>query len=425
MEFERERRIVVPDKVSMSFEGDYRAEELSRGTVRIHADRFVRTPAVGNLLVLRHSARDHSGIFICDSKDVLLENINLYHCPGLGVLAQYSENLSYRNVRCVPNEKKGRILAGHDDGFQVANCRGNVKIDNCEFHGLMDDPINIYGTYIRIEERVDDYTLRCVSVPDMLGPRWARAGETVRFIDGETMRSSPLTGVVKSFRNTDELHAEIVFREAVPKEATAGNALENLDWRCDSVTISNSNFKSSRARGLLITSPGKVVISGNTFESSGSAILMECDINYWYLSSGVEDVLITKNVFKSPCMTSMYQYTEGVISIYPQMPKKDAKIPPYNKNIVITDNEFHLFDYPILYALSVDGIEFSNNKLVRSYDFEPFHHRKHGLTFEYCRRITVKGNTVEGEVLGNTVELIQTPRKEYKSDNMFFKIFNK
>jgi hypothetical protein len=102
-------------------------------------------------------------------------------------------------------------------------------------------------------------------------------------------------------------------------------------------------------------------------------------------------------------MTSMYQYTKAVISICPQLPKKDAKLPPYNKNIVITDNEFHLFDYPILYALSVDGIEFSSNRLIRSHDFEPFHPRKDGLTFEYCRNVTVKGNTVEGEVLGNTI----------------------
>jgi hypothetical protein len=141
---------------------------------------------------------------------------------------------------------------------------------------------------------------------------------------------------------------------------------------------------------------------------------MECDLNYWYLSAPVNDVLITKNIFKSPCMTSMYQYTEAVISIYPQMSRRDAKLPPYNKNIVITDNEFHLFDYPILYALSVDGIEFSNNRLVRSYDFEPFHARKDGLTFEYCRNISIKGNTVEGDVLGKTVKLVETPRRECK-----------
>jgi hypothetical protein len=426
MEYDSDSRAVVPrtgDQACMVAEGGYRTEELSKGTVRIHA-RYKRTPAVGNLLVLRHSVRDHSGIFVCDSKDVRLENLNLYHYPGLGVLAQYSENLTYINVRCVPNEKKGRILAGHDDGFQVANCRGKVTVDNCEFHGLMDDPINVYGDYLCIKEKVDSRTLLCNFMHHQsLNYVWAHAGETVKFIDGETMQASPVEGIVESFRIIDKTHSEIIFREALPKEAVAGNAVENLHWRCSHISITNSRFKSCRARGLLLTSPAKTVISGNTFESSGSAILMECDLNDWYISSEVEDVLITKNIFRSPCMTSMYQYTEGIISIFPQLRKKDAKLPPFNKNIVITDNEFHLFDYPILYALSVDGIEFSNNRLVRSYDFEPFHHRKDGLTFEYCRNITVKGNTVEGEVLGNTVRLVETPKKEYRTDkNSFFKI---
>ena len=426
MEYERERRIVVPRATEGFLEkGNYRAEELSKGTVRIHA-QYKRTPAVGNLLVLRHSVRDHSGIFIIDSKDVRLENLNLYHYPGLGVLAQYSENLTYRNVRCVPNEKKGRILAGHDDGFQVANCRGRVTVDNCEFHGLGDDPMIVYGDYLRIKEKVDNRTLLCNFMHhESLNYVWARAGEAVKFIDGENMQASPVESIVESFRIIDKTHAEIVFREALPKEAVAGNAVENLHWRCSQISITNSRFKSCRARGLLLTSPAKTVISGNIFESSGSAILMECDLNDWYISSEVEDVLITKNIFRSPCMTSMYQYTEGVISIFPQLKKKDAKLPPFNKNIVITDNEFHLFDYPILYALSVDGVEFSDNRLVRSHDFEPFHHRKHGLTFEYCRRVVVKGNTAEGDVLGNTVSLTGTPRREYRSDNAFFKIIDK
>jgi nitrous oxidase accessory protein NosD len=118
----------------------------------------------------------------------------------------------------------------------------------------------------------------------------------------------------------------------------------------------------------------------------------------------------------------MYQFCEGVISIFPIIPQKNAAT-PFHRNIRIVDNSFELYDYPILYALSVDGLEFSNNRLVRSRDFEPFHHRKHGLTFEYCKNITVKENTVEGEVLGSAVYLVQTPRKEYKTDKKsFFKI---
>jgi hypothetical protein len=422
MEFERERRIVVPDgHSSMRVEGGYRAEERSKGTVRIRA-AYGRTPLVGNLLVLRHSVRDHSGIFIVDSRDVCVEHVDLYHYPGLGILAQYSENLTYRNVRCVPNEKKGRILAGHDDGFQVSNCRGAVTVDRCRFHALMDDPVNIYGVYVRAEAKKDAYTLRCrIVLGEMHGLHWARPGDTVGFIDSRTMRQTAV-GVVESFRRIDPEYFELSFREALPGQVVEGNVLENLTWRCGNVSITRSHFGSARARGLLVSSPGKIVIAGNTFESSGSAILISCDLNYWYLSGPVNDVLITKNLFKSPCLTSLYQSTEAVINIDPQIPLQDAKTPPYNRNIVVTDNEFHLFDYPILYALSVDGIEFSNNRLIRSYDFEPFHPRKHGLTFESCRKVTVKGNTARGDVLGNTVQLIHTPKKEYKTDHSFFKI---
>ncbi|MDR2026680.1 MAG: right-handed parallel beta-helix repeat-containing protein [Prevotellaceae bacterium] len=416
MEFDRNKRIVVPrtgDRGCMNAAGEMRAEELSKGVVRIHAG-YKRTPAAGNLLVLRHSERDHAGIFITGSKNVALENLNVYHCAGLGILAQYSENLAFTNVNNIPNEKKGRILAGHDDGFQISNCRGDVSMKNCIFHALMDDPVNVHGTSVRIVERLNDRTLRCKFMHGQSsGMIWARTGESVGFIDNKNMQTVAF-GTVSSYRQTAKDVFEISFTQPVPGQITEGYALENLTWTCN-FSVTGSQFRSCRARGLLVSTPGKVTVTGNVFESSGSAILIAGDANGWFESGAVKDVTITRNTFKSPCMTSMYQFCEGVISIFPIIPQKD-RATPFHRNIRIVDNSFELFDYPILYALSVDGIEFSNNRLVRSHDFEPFHHRKHGLTFEYCKRITVKGNTVEGEVPGNTVQLVQTPQKEYKTD---------
>jgi hypothetical protein len=423
MEFDRDKRIVVPqtgDHGCIRADGDLRVEELSKGTVRVHGN-YKRTPTVGNLLVLRHSKRDHAGIFIVDSRNIVLENIDVYHCAGLGILAQYSENLSFTNVNNIPNEKKGRILAGHDDGLQISNCKGDVTVNNCVFHALMDDPINVHGTSVRIIERVNDYTLRCRFMHEQSsGMTWARAGESIGFIDNRNMQTIA-SGTVKSYRRETKDDFEIIFTQPVPKEVMTEYALENLTWTCN-FSISGSHFKSCRARGLLVSTPGKVVISDNVFESSGSAILIPGDANGWFESGAVKDVTIKHNTFKSPCMTSMYQFCEGVISVFPIIPQKNAAT-PFHRNIVITGNTFELYDFPVLYALSVDGIEFSKNKLVRSKDFEPFHHRKHGLTFEYCRNITVKENIVEGEVLGNTIKLVQTPIKECKIDKKsFFKI---
>ncbi|GHV32029.1 alpha-1,3-galactosidase B [Bacteroidia bacterium] len=427
MEFEKNSRIVTPqtgDRASLRAKnGHYRAEELATGKVRIHSE-FTRIPAVGNFLVLRHSHRDHAGTFVIDSKNVQFENFNMYHNCGLGILLQFSENLTFTNVNSIPNEKKGRVFAGHDDGLHFSNCKGDIVIKKCTFQGLMDDPINVHGTSVRVIEKVDDFTLRCkLTRNDNRGLLWARPGESVGFIENTSLHTFA-TGTVKSFRDIDTRLFDLSFQEAIPQGVIAGNALENLTWN-PNVLITDSYFKSCRARGILVSTPGKVVIENNIFESSGSAILIAGDANQWYETGAVKDVLITKNIFRAPCMTSMYQFCEGVISIMPEIPQKTAKTPAFHHNIVITDNEFHLYDYPILYAFSAENIEFSKNKLIRSRDYEPFHQRKDGLTFEFCKKISVKGNTVEGDVLGNTIKLINTSNKECNlGKDSFFRKYN-
>jgi len=416
MEFERETRRVAyrtGDQGSIRYSGKYRAEELDKGLVRLNA-AFQRQPAQGNLLVLRHSLRDHAGIFITDSEDVLAEDIEMYHCCGLGILSQYSGNLCFRRVNCVPNPKKNRILAGHDDGFQYSNCRGLVEVDDCTFHALMDDPINVHGTSVRVIERIGDNTLRCKFMHSQsTGMEWARAGETVGFIRAETMETIAC-GKVKSFTRISAELFDVAFEEPPPTAITVKDALENLDWTPE-VHIHDSRFLSCRARGLLLSSPAKTVVENNVFESSGSAILIAGDANQWFESGAVNDVLIRGNVFRSPCLTSIYQFCEAVISICPEIPKPVNTV-YFHRNIRIVGNEFQMFDYPALYAFSVDGLTFSDNRLVRSYDFEPFHSRKDGLTFKNCRQITISGNREEGGILGTSIKLIDTPAKECRND---------
>lgn len=282
MEFDSKTRLVVPqtgDKGCLGAEyWNYNAQELKYGLVRLNYP-FKRKPAKGNYLVLRHSARDHAGTFIIDSKDVTIENMNMYHNAGLGILSQYSENLTFRRVNSVPNPKKNRIFSGHDDGLHYSNCRGLITVDSCRFLALMDDPINIHGTSIRIMEKKNDKVLVCKFMHNQSkGFVWARKGEKVGFIENAAMNTIG-TGIVESFHALSPELFEITFKNSLPSSLIKGNALENLTWTPD-VIIKNSFFGSNRARGILISTPGKVVIENNLFESSGSAILIAGDANY-------------------------------------------------------------------------------------------------------------------------------------------------
>jgi hypothetical protein len=199
----------------------------------------------------------------------------------------------------------------------------------------------------------------------------------------------------------------------VPAGFEVGDALENLTW-CPDVLVTNSLFKSCRARGLLVSTPGKVVIENNIFESSGSAILICGDANAWFESGAVTDVLIRKNVFTEFCNTSSYQFCEGIISVYPEIPQLNENSPRYHRNIRIENNEFHPFDFPVLYAKAVDGISFENNKLNKSTRFEPYHRRKYTFSFEACRNISIQNNSFSDDILGKNIHLKWTPEQELK-----------
>ena len=416
MEFERNTRIVAPQTGDNGATGGgwskYTAEEISDGVVRIRKS-MTRKPKIGNFLVLRHSARDHSGMFIYKSKNINIENVSVFHTAGLGILSQHSEDLFFVNVNMIPNYSKGRYLSGHDDGFHFSNCKGKILVDNCEFAALMDDPINVHGTSVSIKKILSPTRLLCRFMHNQsVGLDWGEKNDKIGFINNETMETIAI-GTLVSLKPLSAEEFEAEFENRVPESIKEGSALENLTWTPD-VLIQNSRFKSCRARGILISTPGNVIIRNNIFESSGSAILIAGDANNWFESGAVKDVLIEKNKFLDPCMTSNYQFSEAIISIYPEIPKPDQKR-PFHKNIRIERNEFFPYDYPVLYAKSVDGLTFRENTLTRSTRFNPFHHRKFTFSFEECRGVLIEGNKYTGDILGRNISFKNMAVSEIKA----------
>jgi hypothetical protein len=425
MEFTSDTHMVAPNTGDRIGWRNYHAEEVSPGIVRL-SDPSVAAfyPKEVNWLVLRHNERDHAGIFLYHSQRINLEQIDVYHSCGLGILSQYSQDLSFNKVRVVPNASKNRILSGHDDGFHFMGCGGFIRIEECEWAGLMDDPVNIHGTCVRIVEILSPTRIKCKFMHEQSqGMEWGRINEKVGFIENQSMRTLG-TGTMTSFEPLNKSEFIVEFQAPVPNSLTVGAALENLSCTAD-VEIRNSFFGSCRARGLLVSTPGKVIIENNIFESSGSAILIAGDANQWYESGAVKDVLIRNNTFRYPCMSSVYQFCEAVISIFPEIPKPDIRY-PFHSNIRIENNKFYLFDYPILYAKSVDGLSFVNNTLIRDTTYQPFHYRKDGITLDACRKVIISGNRAEGEVLGKTIRLRDMKPGDLKlRKESFFQLRNK
>jgi hypothetical protein len=418
MEFDRKGRYIVPQTGDNGCLGndwkEYLAEATMPGVIRLHHN-FSRKPTVGNFLVLRHAERTHSGVFIFESKNIKIEKLTLYHAAGLGILAQFSENLTFNAYRAIPNRSKNHYFGGGDDGLQISNCRGQVTVTNCEFAGLMDDPINVHGTSVQVQEIISDRELKCKFMhPQSVGLNWGHKGDKISFIENTKMNSMGAATVVE-FKPIDKDYFILTFAAAIPQELEIGDALENLTWS-PNFTVKNTHFKNCRARGLLVSTPGKVVIENNIFESSGSAILIAGDANGWFESGAVNDVLIKNNTFTELCNTSSYQFCEAIISIFPIIPQLDTDTPAFHKNIRIEGNQFNPFDYSVLFARSVEGISFINNTVTRSHTFKPYHNRLYTFTFEYCKNIKLSGNLFSDDLLGKNILLKKTPEQELSTD---------
>ena len=413
LEIDRKERYIVPQTGDLPCLGEgwnaYTAEATMPGIVRLHFN-FKRKPQIGNFLIMQHASPTHAGVFISESNKITIKNLRLYHAAGSGILAQYSKNIEFDGYQAIPNRTRMRYFGGGFDGLQIVNCQGNVLVNNCTFEGLINQPVTVHSISVRVDEVMSANQIKC-SYLDKQNEiqNWAHSGDRINFIDANS------TNTIKTITDIDEQHFSLLFEQPVPTNLQAATIIENLSWIPD-LTIKNSNFKNSRASGLVVATAGKVEIENNTFESSGSAIRIAGDANTSQKTGGATDISISGNIFTSLCNTSAYHYNEAIISIYPIIPDLNDDTPVFHRNISIQNNLFNSFDYPLLYALSVNELSFTGNTVTRSYDFEPFNNRLYTFSIEYCKRINITGNNLSNDVLGNNIYLKKTPTNQLKTD---------
>ena len=356
----------------------------------------------GDILVLRHNERYHAGIFTERCKNILFDNITVHSCGGLGCLSQFCEDITYKQMHFIPDRSLGRVITGgRDDGMNITCNKGKITITECTFIGLMDDPINVHGCSVTADEVISPESLKChYRHEQAMGfLYWASKGDEIAFIDRNNM-SRIASFKVNSYnlenRDTFTLDFEDELPEYILKLVNSGAvALENLTNTAEVVCTKN-RFGSCRARGMLISTPKPVLIENNYFESSGSAILVAGDANNWFESGECNEVVIRNNTFTNACLTSDYEFCQGIISICPTIPNPEVD-KPFHKNIKIENNVFDTSDTQVLYAYSCKNLEFSNNLIFKSNAAEKWHSSSSRITLSYCVDSKIENNTWVGK----------------------------
>lgn len=346
---------------------DSRATATGPFQVHFHGDFSRAGLHTGDVLTFRDPYRDNAGAFIEQSRNVTLENLDMYYMHGLGIVSQYSENLCFTRVHIAPRPGSGRIVSAFADCFHFSGCKGRILLDSCSTKGSHDDPVNIHGTHLRIVAMSTTSTTspaKTLRVRFMHPQTWGfnafYPGDSIAFVDPQTLLPIGYD-IVRSARLVDRREIELRLETTPPGSVHAGDCVENITWTPE-VTIRHCRFERTNTRGVLVTTRRKVLIEDNTFYHTGMhAVLIADDALGWYESGPVRDVTIRRNRFIGCGYNSAPD--DYVIAIAPENRKTVAGAFVHH-NIRIEDNEFDTPDGLLMTARSVDGLIFRHNRVV-------------------------------------------------------------
>ena len=389
----------------------HQVQQLDEHTFFAPAWKDGRLP-VGTIVAMRTYERPSPGVFVSHAKDTRFENVKVHYAEGMGLLAQMSEDIVLDGFSvCLRGDDDPRYFTTQADATHFSGCKGKITSVNGLYEAMMDDAINVHGTYLKVVERIDDHTVKGRYMHGQAwGFDWGYVGDEVQFVRSNTMELVGGTAkpFVTSVAEISELDAQgsqfkglhgakefiIHFADALPAEisATEGYGIENLTWTPE-VYFAGNTIRSNRARGTLFSTPKRTVVEDNLFDhTSGTAILLCGDCNGWFETGACRDVLIRRNRFVNS-LTCMFQFTNAVISIYPEIPNLNGQKAYFHggkkQAIRIVNNEFETFDHPLLYAKSIDGLLWKGNTIRHNEDYAPYHWNNSSILLERATNVII------------------------------------
>ena len=334
------------------------AKDLGGGKILLTYPDGVKNKdiAKGRQYHYRYITRTINGFVNTRCKNIALLHCTFYCLPGMGVVSQFTENITMQRVDVVPRPGTIRTCPAWADCFHFSGCRGDILVESCNFSGMQDDAINVHGTYLRLMEKTGpNLVLVRFGHSQTYGFAAFQPGDRVEFVDYRTLRHyapNTVTGVERK----DDWAWLLTLAEPVA-DFGKNDVIDNVTWY-PNLTVRNCTVTLDPVRGFLITTRGKVLVEGCTLtRTEMEAIRIADDARGWFESGPVRDVTIRNNKFIA-C---------GNITVNPEIDKADPAL-PVHENVRILDNNF---EGGGIFARSVKGPDCQREPVHRTSPIPP------------------------------------------------------
>ncbi len=391
--FDPERRRVAHGAVDINLKQP-KARMMADGKLRLFA-KLPAYPAVGNVLVSKGGKgedRYAPAIYGIQSSNIRLEGVTVHHALGMGFLFERCDTITLSDCGAFVRPESDRMVSLLADATHFCNCKGAILVENCRFQHMLDDGTNVHGTYVVVDEIINDRQARVRLMHfQQFGFRFADAGDEVWLVNApDTSRAAVRS--VKEFTSLNERFSIITFEQSIEGKLRAGDLLENKTWN-PSFTMRGCTITDHRARNVVLKTPLPILIENNHFSSMMSSIFFRGESRYWYESGAVQDVLIQNNVFDY-CAYNGREH--AVLRVTPRIAQQFDQSKTYDRNIRFVGNQIRTFGNRIVWAERVAGLQILNNTIVQTSDAPILDPGAPAIQLDHCADVRIEGNTYEG-----------------------------
>jgi len=375
--------------------GEMGAREIEPGIVEFTRLSARDVPPVGSIWDDKGPMRlnrSYPGIALLSSKDIKVKDVHVYRSGAMALIAEYCENVTVSGFSTAQRPGSPRMITASADATHFVDCKGLVLLENSRFESMLDDATNIHGVYMKVDTLISDNAFAAVFGHfQQEGNHFADEGDVLRFVDKTSLRpvaEARLTSIDKSDRSRYVMTVDADLRDILAEPRRY--AVENTT-RGASAIIRNCTVEYNRARSLLISTPGDVLIENCRFGSMMAGIRICGDANYWFESGNTRNVVIRNNSFTDLGIGG--REPQAILQIDPIIPK-DARTNDffYHDRIVFENNVVSTFDNQIIYALSVRSLEIKNNKFIDTGTYAPLFPRLSVIDVQFCGDVEIVGN---------------------------------
>jgi hypothetical protein len=355
-------RIYIYSREKNRFEGNGWAcdkkELIASQTIRFHGEKPLNL--VGSTVCMWHSLHFRPAIFINESINTTLFDVTIHSQPGMGIVGHRSENICLNRLRIVP--EAGEFMSVNTDATHFTSCKGDLRLEACQFDGHGDDAINVHNYYYTImnaqgntcDITVDDADAHAqvLDYPDI--------SDVLELVDAETL--SPVREYqVKSIVNDQEhWKSKIVLDADLPVDY-AKYYLINIT-RLPKLSFLNCHIRNHLSRGVLIKTR-HALVAGCSFENcTGTAIHVAAE-GGWHEGVTAAHVTIRNNRMIS-CGHGMKGYPLDVCGVCINIDAAISDTPNLHKDITIENNiisgEQAAFG---IYVANTEGVNIRYNEI--------------------------------------------------------------